>query len=437
MKANVKKIKKYRRYSDDFKKQVVNDYESGTHSTWELSQLHGLGQSMIYKWIYKFSKFSKKGFRVVEKSSSSDKKIKQLVNEKKELLAMLAKKQIRIEYLEKMIDLTGEEYGIDIKKNLDTQQFRENRQKMNFSLNALYDVVSISKQAVDKYAKQQKVFNQNVINLIAEAEFLREEHPGCGVEKMYYTLNPEFIGRDRFIELFMSLGFRLKKPKNYYKTTKRGPIYYPNLIKGLLIHSPSQVWQSDITYYRIGEVFFYVVFIIDVYTKKIVGYKVSDNMRAEANMTALKDALVKHKSPIIHHSDRGSQYIYKPYIKLLKSLNTNISMGLTAMDNACAERINQTIKHEYLKYWQPNSFKELEKMTKQAVENYNTKRLHNHVGRKTPIDFEREVLSLPVHNRPMAIIYTDGQPKMEVTSSHLPFYAQQNLMAPNCPIINS
>jgi transposase-like protein len=122
MKANVKKIKKYRRYSDDFKKQVVNDYESGTHSTWELSQLHGLGQSMIYKWIYKFSKFSKKGFRVVEKSSSSDKKIKQLVNEKKELLAMLAKKQIRIEYLEKMIDLTGEEYGIDIKKNLDTLQ---------------------------------------------------------------------------------------------------------------------------------------------------------------------------------------------------------------------------------------------------------------------------------------------------------------------------
>ena len=306
---------------------------------------------------------------------------------------------------------------------------------MSFSLNALYDVAQISKQAVDQYEKQQNAFDKKVIDLIAEAEFLREEHPGCGVEKMYHTLKPDFIGRDRFIDLFMSLGFRLKKPKNYYKTTKSGRIYYPNLIKGMLIHSPCQIWQSDITYYRIGEIFYYAVFIIDVYTKKIVGYKVSDNMRAEANMIALKSALTENSSPVIHHSDRGSQYIYKPYLKLLKSLNTNISMGLTAMDNAYAERINQTIKHEYLKYWKPESFSELRKMIDGAVKNYNNKRLHNNLGRKTPIDFEREVLSLLVHDRPMAIIYTDGQPKMEVTSSHLPFYARQNLLAPNCPII--
>ena len=122
MKANLKKVKKYRRYSDEFKQQVVNEFESGTHSTWELSKLHGIAQAMIYKWIYKFSKFSKKGFRVVENSSSSDKKIKELVNENKDLLARLAKKQIHIEYLEKMIQLVNEEYGIDPKKNLDTSQ---------------------------------------------------------------------------------------------------------------------------------------------------------------------------------------------------------------------------------------------------------------------------------------------------------------------------
>jgi len=306
---------------------------------------------------------------------------------------------------------------------------------MIFSLNSLYAVAGISKQAVCNYEKRRSKYDQNVIRLISEAEYLREEHPGCGVEKMYYTLKPDFIGRDRFIDLFMSLGFRLNNPKNYYRTTRGGKVYYPNLIQGMLIHSPSQVWQSDITYYRIEDRFYYVVFIIDVYTKKIVGYNVADNMRAEANMFALNTALVDHRHPTIHHSDRGSQYIYKPYVDLLTGLNTYISMGLTGMDNAYAERINQTIKHEYLKHWQPRSFSELRSMTCKAVNNYNNKRIHNNLGRMTPVNFEEKVLNLSKHDRPMAIIYTDGQPKMKVTSSHLSFLAQQNLQAPICPIL--
>ncbi|MGM0934980.1 MAG: DDE-type integrase/transposase/recombinase, partial [Bacteroidota bacterium] len=108
-------------------------------------------------------------------------------------------------------------------------------------------------------------------------------HPGCGVEKMYYTLKPGFIGRDRFVETFIQLGYRLKRKKNYRRTTIAGKIYYPNKIKGLEINTPSVVWQSDITYYRVGDKFYYAVFIIDVYTKKVVGYRVSDHMRGTAN----------------------------------------------------------------------------------------------------------------------------------------------------------
>jgi len=211
-------------------------------------------------------------------------------------------------------------------------------------MNQLYTTIGISKQAVFQYNARQKVFDEKVVQMILEADELREEHPGCEVEKMYYTLKPDFIGRDRFIELMMELGYRLKRKKNYKRTTIASKIYYPNLIKGMKVNRPSMVWQSDITYIPIGKEHYYAVFIIDVYTKKIVGYKVSNHMRAQANMAALKMALKENDAPLVHHSDRGSQYTYKQYVNLLKQNGSQISMALTAHDNAYAERINRTIK---------------------------------------------------------------------------------------------
>ena len=141
---------------------------------------------------------------------------------------------------------------------------------MSFSLNNLYKEAGLSKQAVAQYDTRQKIFDNKTAQLVLEANELREDHPGCGVEKMYYTLKPDFMGRDRFIELMMELGYRLKRKKNYRRTTIASKIYYPNLIKGMEVDRPSMVWQSDITYIPIGNRHYYAVFIIDVYTKKIV-----------------------------------------------------------------------------------------------------------------------------------------------------------------------
>lgn len=305
-----------------------------------------------------------------------------------------------------------------------------------YSMNALFQSIGISKQAVYQQAQRQARFDKQLHILVREADDLRREHPGCGVEKMYYTLAPDFIGRDRFIDLFMQFGYRVAHKKNYHRTTYSSSQYFPNFITGMLLNSPSQVWQSDITYIRLGDNFYYAVFIIDVYTKKVVGYSVSDHMRATANVAALKMALKRHRAPAIHHSDRGGQYIYAPYIALLKSIDSQPSMGLIAQDNAYAERINRTIKQEYIEYWSPKNFAELKRMVTKAVKHYNTKRLHNAIGRKTPQNFEAEVLALEQHNRPMATIYAEGQEKMEKASSHSPFLAQQALLALNCPIVN-
>ena len=251
----------------------------------------------------------------------------------------------------------------------------------------LYGYIGISRQAVAQNSSRQFVFDNKVLSLLSEVEELRIEHPGCGVEKMYFTLNPSFLGRDRFIELFMDMGFKLKKKLNYKRTTYSVNSQYINLIKGLSIRAPSVVWQSDITYYAVNEKFYYVVFIIDVYTKIIVGYEVSNSLRASANMRAMEMALLNYRAPKIHHSDRGGQYIYKPYIKLLKDNKCKISMCKSSQDNAYAERINRTIKEEYLDYWNPNNFSELRDFTKRAVNHYNNNRIHNKLGKMSPFKF--------------------------------------------------
>ena len=274
-------------------------------------------------------------------------------------------------------------------------------------MNKLYKEVGISKQAVSQYAKRQKVFDCNVHNLIIEAEELRKEHPGCGVEKMYNTLQPDFIGRDNFIDLFMNLGFRIKKNKNYRRTTFASRVNYPNLIKGMEVSRPSTIWQSDITYIYCDNKFYYAVFIIDVYTKKIVGHQLTNHMRASANVKALNMALKNNKAPLIHHSDRGSQYTSTEYLELLRHNEVQISMALSAQDNAYAERINKTIKEEYIDYWKPKNYEQLKKMIDKAVNQYNIKRPHNYIGKLSPINFEDNWNNKPNFSKPKITIFNN------------------------------
>ncbi|SDK89838.1 Transposase [Salinimicrobium catena] len=122
MKPNVRLLRKSRQYSEEFKKQVVADFESGELSVRQLSKLHGIANPVIYRWIYKFSNFNEKGFRVVEMEDSSGKKMKEMEARIKELEAALGRKQIQVEYFEKMIELAKTELDIDIKKNYSTPQ---------------------------------------------------------------------------------------------------------------------------------------------------------------------------------------------------------------------------------------------------------------------------------------------------------------------------
>ena len=115
-----KRIKNKRYYSEDFKLRLVNLFESGRNSVLELQDQYGIKPQTIYRWIYKYSDYNKKSVQIVEMKDSQQQKIKELEAKVKELEQAVGRKQINIDYLEKMMDLANEYYDIDIKKNFST-----------------------------------------------------------------------------------------------------------------------------------------------------------------------------------------------------------------------------------------------------------------------------------------------------------------------------
>lgn len=121
MKVNLRLINKTRRFSDEFKKAVVSEFETGSLSVPQLSRVHSVHFQTIYNWIYKFSTVNEKGYRVVEMKDSTSTKLKEQEQRIKELERAIGQKQLKIDYLEKLIELAGDELGMDLKKNSDTK----------------------------------------------------------------------------------------------------------------------------------------------------------------------------------------------------------------------------------------------------------------------------------------------------------------------------
>lgn len=120
MKPNLKAIRKLRVYPEDLKKELVATFESGKFSVLQLEKLYGIPNVSIYNWIYKYSSFNDKGYRVMESKSSTSNKLKELSQKVRDLEQAIGQKQIMIDYLEKMIELAKTDLNIDIKKNYST-----------------------------------------------------------------------------------------------------------------------------------------------------------------------------------------------------------------------------------------------------------------------------------------------------------------------------
>ncbi len=231
-------------------------------------------------------------------------------------------------------------------------------------------------------------------------EDIRNDHPTMGLRDMYYKIKPDFMGRDKFEEFCKITGYMIKNKKQHCKTTdSSGVKRFTNLIKDIEITRINQVWQSDITYYEFADNFYYLTFIIDAYSRRILGYSVSKKLLTKnTTLPALKMAIKTRKDHsldgLIFHSDGGGQYYAKEFLEVTSDARIINSMCKNAYENGKAERVNGIIKNNYLKHRFINSFEKLVKEVDRSIQLYNHDKPHIELKRKSPIQFENNLLYL-------------------------------------------
>ena len=262
-------------------------------------------------------------------------------------------------------------------------------------MNQIYRWLGTSKQNVHQRLNKEIEREEEKEQLKVILQQVREDHPEMGCKVLYKKIKPETMGRDKFFEFYGKNGFKIVPKKSFRRTTdSSGVIRFPNLVKDRELTGINQVWVSDITYYEIKNKFYYLTFIMDQYSRRIIGYSASQTLKTvDTTIPALKMALPrisgeKKVKPIIH-SDGGGQYYSKEFLSLTKGYLRN-SMCINVYENPHAERINGTIKNSYLKGYDPTNFTELNKKLEKAVYMYNYEKPHSSIQDYTPVKYEQE-----------------------------------------------
>jgi transposase InsO family protein len=236
---------------------------------------------------------------------------------------------------------------------------------------------------------------------------IRKKHPRSGTRKLMVYLRPQLeqaqikIGRDVLNNLLRENNLLVKKTKRFHITTDSNHFYYksPNLLKNTEITHSEQAVACDITYLKTDTVHAYLALVTDIYSKKIMGYAVADNMKVDLVKKALKMAsknMIFAHETVIHHSDRGIQYCCPDYSQFAEKLHFKLSttQQYDPYENAVAERINETLKYEYGLNKQVVNLQVLKKLVKQTVNIYNNERIHWSLELKTPQEIHLSYNSL-------------------------------------------
>jgi transposase InsO family protein len=201
------------------------------------------------------------------------------------------------------------------------------------------------------------------------------------------------FNRKRIRRLMRQLGLLRPVKRRSCRTTNSDHPYprYSNLVEGLVVTEPDQVWVSDITYVRLNQEFVYLAVLMDVFTRAIRGWALSRSLDGQLTLTALRRALSQGRRPTIHHSDQGVQYAAHGYIDELRHYQIHISMAAQGQpeENGYAERLMRTIKEEEVDLSEYQDFADAERQLGRFLDDvYMTKRIHSALGYLTPVEFE-------------------------------------------------
>lgn len=227
--------------------------------------------------------------------------------------------------------------------------------------------------------------NLSLMRLL-DAQYL--EKPYYGVRRLHALLRQQGyrVNTKRLRRLMGMVGWQTlyRRPR----TTKRHPGHpiYPYLLKDLPIVRRHQVWAMDITYVPMAQGFMYLAAIIDVHTRFIVGWSISNTMTAEWTRQIIEAAIAEHGAPEIVNTDQGSQFTSEIFTSLLAEHGIRISMDGKgrAIDNIFIERFWRTIKYEHIYLSPAHDGVELYQGVEEYIRFYNTERLHQSLGYQTP-----------------------------------------------------
>jgi transposase InsO family protein len=254
------------------------------------------------------------------------------------------------------------------------------------------------------YHKKQK---RNVIQLsheqliLQQIDVIRKYQPRCGGRKLFIMLQGFFkqyqmvMGRDNFFDLLRTNKLLVRRIKRSVHTTNSKHQFrrYPNMVKDFTPLKAHEMWVADITYIPLKNRFAYLFLITDAYSRKIVGFHVSDDMKVSSATIALRKALAQ-KPPetiVIHHSDRGIQYCSTAYVQLLQQHHAHISMTQNGdpYENAIAERVNGILKTELIsRYYDNIDIASIH--IARCITIYNYKRRHSSLNWQIPDDVHKQ-----------------------------------------------
>jgi putative transposase len=264
-----------------------------------------------------------------------------------------------------------------------------------YPLQSLCGLFGYSRQAFYKQQRLQIVKQSTDALILQQVIHIRKEQPRCGTRKLLVMLQPFFkkqrikIGRDTFFLLLAENKLLIRKRKRSTHTTNSKHFFrrYPNLVAHFTPLHAHELWVADITYIPMKERFAYLYLITDAYSRKIVGFHVSDDMRVASAIVALQKAIDQKPADaiVIHHSDRGLQYCSNDYVALLKSHYARISMTQNGdpYENAMAERVNGILKTELISNSYPDLKAAMQHIAR-CITVYNYKRVHSSLNWQIP-----------------------------------------------------
>ncbi|MBT4077687.1 MAG: IS3 family transposase [Gammaproteobacteria bacterium] len=373
----------YKQYSKEYKEEAVALVREQGYSVPEAAKSLGIASNILYRWK-----------QHIEEQQQG----KSLAEDEREELKRL-RKEIKNLRMEKEIFKKGQ----CLLRERNEVKFGFIRdESSHFPVTVLCRVMRVSTSAYYVWKKRPgQLISADILHLHRRMkELFKQSRDSLGSREMMKKLRKEGIeiGRYKVRNLMKKLSLKVTQRIAYKVTTKRK--YSDKVADNLLNQNfnpiaPNQVWAGDITYLKTGEGWMYLAIVMDLYSRRIVGWAISKRMTTDLICKAMIMAYNLRKPPkgLVFHSDRGSQYTSKRYRKLLDDYGVRASMGDvgTCYDNAVVERFFGSLKHDWIfKIAQPTR-EHMKKDVAAYMRYYNLERLHTKNGDKSPINYENSL----------------------------------------------